>query len=98
MKYMLLIYGAEDCWTEDERRACMIESLGSCDELAAQGKFLAASPLQSVTTAASVRVRAGAMLVTDGPFAETKELIAGFWMWKVKSLTEAIEWVKRCPN
>ncbi len=59
MKYMMLIYGAEDWWTEDERRACMIESLAICDELAARGKFLDASPLQSVKTAASVSRVAG---------------------------------------
>src|SRR5262249_33883345 len=76
MKYMLLIYGAEDAWTEDERRACMVESLGICDELAAQGKFLGASPLQPARTAFSVRVRGGS-LVTEGPFAETTEQLGG---------------------
>jgi hypothetical protein len=79
MKYMLLIYGAEGCWTDAERRACMIESLGVCDELSARGKYLAASPLQSVATAASVRVRDGRALVTDGPFAETREILGGYY-------------------
>src|SRR5213595_1456813 len=87
---MLLIYGAEGSWTEDERRDCMIESLGICDRLAAQGKFLGASPLQSVTTAASVRVRDGRTLVTDGPFAETTEQLGGYYLLDLADLDEAI--------
>ena len=59
MKYMLLMYGTESRWTEEERKACMLESMGVCDQLAAQGKYFASSPLQSVTTAATVRVRDG---------------------------------------
>ena len=90
MKYMLLIYGAEDCWTEDERKACMVESLGICDELAARGSTIGASPLQSVTTAASVRVRDGRTLVTDGPFAETTEQLGGYYVLDLADLDEAI--------
>ena len=97
MKYMLLIYGAEGCWTEDERRACMIESLGICDKLAAQGKYLAASPLQSVTTAASVRVRDGRTLVTDGPFAETTEQLGGYYVLDLPDLDAAIAVATRLP-
>jgi hypothetical protein len=97
MKYMLLIYGAENSWTEDERRACMIESMGICDELAAQGKYLGSSPLQSVTTAASVRVRDGRTLVTDGPFAETTEQLGGYYMLDLADLDEAIAVAARVP-
>jgi hypothetical protein len=97
MKYMLLIYGAEDCWAEDERRACMIESLGICNELAGQGKFLDASPLQSVKTAASVRVRDGRTLVTDGPFAETTEQLGGYYVLDLADLDEAIAVAARLP-
>jgi hypothetical protein len=97
MKYMLLIYGAEGSWTEDERRACMIESLGICDNLAAQGKFLGASPLQSVTTAASVRVRDGRTLVTDGPFAETTEQLGGYYLLDLADLDEALAVAARLP-
>src|SRR5262245_1272866 len=97
MKYMLLIYGAEAAWTEDERRACMIESLGVCDELAAQGKFRGASPLQSVATAASVRVRDGRALVTDGPFAETTEQLGGYYVLDLAGLDEAIAVAARLP-
>ena len=97
MKYMLLIYGAEDCWTEDQRRACMIESMGICDELAARGKYLGASPLQSITTAASVRVRDGRTLVTDGPFAETTEQLGGYCVLDLADLDEAIAVAGRLP-
>ena len=97
MKYMLLIYGAEGCWTEDERRACMIESLGVCNELSAQGKFRDASPLQSVTTVASVRVRDGRTLVTDGPFAETTEQLGGYYVLDLADLDEAIAVAARLP-
>src|SRR5215472_10793415 len=97
MKYMLLVYGTEDGWTEDQRRACMIESLGLCDELAAQGKYLGSSPLQSVRTAASVRVRDGRTLVTDGPFAETTEQLGGYYVLDLADLDEAIAVAARLP-
>jgi hypothetical protein len=97
MKYMLLIYGAEGGWTEDERRACMVESLGICDQLAALGKFIGAAPLQSVTTAASVRVRDGQALVTDGPFAETAEQLGGYYVLDLADLDEAIAVAARLP-
>jgi hypothetical protein len=57
MKYMLLIYGAESSWTEPERHSCMIESMGICEELEAEGKWIASSPLHSVETATTVRVQ-----------------------------------------
>ncbi len=97
MKYMMLIYGAEGAWTQDERRACMVESMGICDELAARGKFLDAAPLQSVTTAASVRVRNGRTLVTAGPFAETTEQLGGYYVLDLGDLDEAIAVAARLP-
>jgi hypothetical protein len=97
MKYMMLIYGAEEAWTEAERKACMIESLGICNDLASQGKFIGASPLQSVKTAASVRVRDGRTLVTDGPFAETTEQLGGYYMLDLADLDEAIAVAARLP-
>jgi hypothetical protein len=97
MKYMFLIVGAEGAWTEDERKACMIESLGICDELAAQRKFLDASPLQPVATAASVRVRDGRTLVTDGPFAETTEQLGGYYVLDLVDVDEAIAVAARLP-
>jgi hypothetical protein len=68
------------------------------EELVNAGVMLAGEGLHPSSKAARVRFSEGQTTVIDGPFAETKELIAGFWMWKVKSMEEAIEWVKRCPN
>src|SRR5512135_1288698 len=97
MRYMLLVYGTESRWTEEERRACMVESLGVCDQLAAQGKYLASSPLRSVTTAVTVRVRDGQTLVTDGPFAETTEQLGGYYVLELAHLDEAIAVASKLP-
>lgn len=97
MKYMLLIYGAESSWTEGERHACMIESMGICKELEAEGKWVASSPLHSVETATSVRVRDGKRQITDGPFAETAEQLGGYYIIDVENLDEAIAIASRIP-
>jgi hypothetical protein len=97
MKYMLLIYSAESCWTDDERRACMIESLGICDQLAAVGNYITSAPLQYVPTAATVRVRDGKSLVTAGPFAETTEQLGGYYILELENLDEAIAVASRLP-
>ncbi len=97
MKYMLLIYGAESSWTEGERKECMIASMGISEELEKQGKWLAASPLHSVTTATSVRVRDGKKQITDGPFAETTEQLGGYYIIDVDNLDEAIAIATRLP-
>jgi len=68
------------------------------EELARAGILLAGEGLQPSSKGARVRFSGDKRTVIDGPFAETKELIAGFWLWQVKSKEEAIEWVKRCPN
>jgi hypothetical protein len=68
------------------------------EELAKAGVLLAAEGLQPSSKGARVRFSGAKRTVVDGPFAETKELVAGFWLWQVKSKAEAIEWVKRCPN
>src|SRR5215203_4419573 len=68
------------------------------EELANAGIMLAGEGLQASSKGARVRFSGNARTVIDGPFAETKELIAGYWLWQVKSKEEAIEWVKRCPN
>jgi len=68
------------------------------EELARAGVLLAGEGLQPSSKGARVRLSGTKRTVTDGPFPETKELIAGFWLWQVKSKDEAIEWVKRCPN
>src|SRR4026209_975124 len=68
------------------------------EELVKAGVMLAGEGLQPSSKGARVRLSGSKRTVIDGPFAETKELVAGFWMWKVKSKEEAIEWAKRCPN
>ncbi len=97
MKYMLLIYGDENRWTEDERQQCMTESMGICEELAQQGKWIASSPLHPVTTATSVRIREGRRQITDGPFAETTEQLGGYYIVDVENLDEAIAIAARLP-
>jgi hypothetical protein len=97
MQYMLLMYGAENAWTEAERHDCMAESLGVCGELMAKGKFLATSPLQPVATASTVRNRNGKAFVTDGPFAETTEQLGGYFLLELDDLDEAIAVAGRLP-
>jgi len=97
MKYMFLIYSPESSWTDEQRQACMIESMGICDQLAAAGKFITASPLQYVPTATTVRVRNGQPLVTAGPFAETTEQLGGFYILDLENLDEAISVASRLP-
>ena len=98
MRYMLLIYADEQVWSESERQKCYGESTQLAHELKANGKFLATSPLQPVSTATSVRVREGKRLVTDGPFAETREQLGGFFMVEARHLDEAIEIAGRIPG
>lgn len=97
MRYMMLIYGAEDCWTEAERRDCMIESMGLCDQLAAAGKYIDSAPLEPAVTAATLRVRDGRPFVTDGPYAETTEQLGGFYVLDLADLDEAIAVAGRLP-
>jgi hypothetical protein len=68
------------------------------EELAKAGVMITGEGLQASSKGARVRFSGEKRTVVDGPFAETKELVAGFWLWKCQSLQEAIEWVKRCPN
>src|SRR3954452_1538749 len=76
-----------------------LEAMGNFnEELAKAGILLAGEGLQPSSKGARVRFSGTKRTVVDGPFTETKELVAGFWLWKVKSKEEAIEWVKRCPN
>jgi hypothetical protein len=97
LKYMLLIYADEKCWTEEERQHCYGESTELAHDLRAKGHYIAASPLQPVATATSVRVREGKRTVTDGPFAETREQLGGFFMIEARDLDEAIATAGRIP-
>lgn len=98
MKYMLLIYTAEDSYADGEREACYVESTELTHELNARGQYLAANPLQSVATATTVRVRNGKRLVTDGPFAETREQLGGYFLVEAADLNEAISIAGRIPG
>ncbi len=97
MKYMLLIYGDENQLDDAYREACYRESSALAHELAEKGCYVTSSPLQPTTTATSVRVRDGRRLVTDGPFAETREQLGGFYMIDVPDLDEAIAVAARIP-
>lgn len=98
MKYMLLVYLAEDAMTDSERDHCYVESAQLAQDLNASGKYLAASPLHPVATATSVRVRSGKRLVTDGPFAETREALGGYYLIDARDLDEAMSIAERVPG
>ena len=97
MKYLLLIYMNENAMNQTEREGCYKESTQLCHELKANNQFLAASPLQPVATATSVRIRDGKRLVTDGPFAETREQLGGYYLIDAKDLDAAIAIASRIP-
>lgn len=93
MKYMLLIY-LEDAYGQRslaERQQIYLEQTRLAEELTAKGVYLGGAPLHPVSTATSVRVRDGKRLVTDGPFAETREFLGGYMLIDVKDLDEAID-------
>lgn len=97
MKYMLLVYGAEDSWTDQEKNECMIDSKRICDRLISEGKLVSAAPLHSVNTATCIRVRQNQREVTDGPFAETTEQLGGFYILDVDNLDQAMEIAAEIP-
>jgi hypothetical protein len=97
MKYMLLIYMNEQAMNATERERCYVESAALTRDLHSRGRYVDASPLQPVATATSVRIRDGERLVTDGPFAETREQLGGFYLIDVKDLDEAISIAARVP-
>jgi hypothetical protein len=100
MRYAMLIYADEAGWDdapETERAAAMARYVELARDLRAQGRLLGGEELRPVATATSVRVRAGDTVVSDGPFAETKEALGGFYLIEAESLDEAIEWAARIP-
>jgi len=98
MKYMLLIYGDEKILDQTEREACYEESVKYTYELKANGHYVAASPLQLVSTARSVQVRDGKAVVTDGPFAETREQLGGYYIVEAKDTEEAVRLAEGIPG
>jgi hypothetical protein len=98
MKYLLLIYSEEKAWTDSEREKCCAESTQLTHELHSKKQYLGAAPLHPVAMATSVRVRDGKRLVTDGPFAETREQLGGFFLIETSDLDEAIRIAARIPS
>ena len=98
MKYMLLIYMQENAMSQPEREQCYVDSTRLAQDLHAKGQFVSANPLQPVSTAASVRIRDGQRVVTDGPFAETREHLGGYFLVEAKDLDEAIRIAERIPG
>jgi hypothetical protein len=94
---MLLIYGDERALNDAEREQCYRESTELAHQLHAAGQYLAAAPLHPTSTATSVRVRRGKPLVTDGPFAETREQLGGYFLIDAKNIDEAIAVAARIP-
>ena len=100
MKYMILIYGEEKNWVntskgvQDEVMAAYMKYVG---ELVQAGAMVAGDPLQPVATATTIRVRDGKVQTTDGPFAETKEQLGGYFLVEVTDLDAALSWAARCP-
>jgi len=98
MKYMLLIYLEEDALTESERAQCYVKSAQLAQQLYANGQFLATAPLLPVTQTKTVQMRSGNALMTDGPFAETREQLGGFFLIEAKDLDEAIDIAGQIPG
>jgi len=99
MRFMVMVKATKDSEAGVLPSEELLTAMGKYnEELARAGILLAGEGLQPSSKGARVRFSGPKRTVVDGPFAETKELVAGFWLWKVKSKEEAIEWVKRCPN
>ncbi len=97
MKYMLLIYLEENSLSESERAQCYQDSAAYAMKLHQSGQYLQAAPLYPTTMATSVRVREGRRLVTDGPFAETREQLGGFFLIEAENLDQAIRIAGEIP-
>ena len=99
MKFMILVKASKDSEAGKLPSQQLLADMGKYnEELVKAGVMLAGEGLHPSSKGARVRFAGEQRLVTDGPFTETKELIAGFWLWEVASLQDAIDWVKRCPN
>jgi len=99
MRYMMLVYTQESSnATPEERLAVFSGHVAVQQETARRGIFRAADPLQPTTSATTVRVQQGKVLVTDGPFAETKEQLAGYYILECADLDEALEWAAKIPS
>ena len=99
MRFMIIIKASQDSEAGVMPSQELLTAMGNYnEELVKAGIMLAGEGLHPSSKGARIKFSGDKRTVIDGPFIETKELIAGFWLWKVKSKEEAIEWVKRCPN
>ena len=101
MQYMLLIYDDEQAWAgmDDAQRGQIFQAYGAyTEDMRQKGVFVAGDALQPTSTATTVRDRNGDRLVTDGPFAETKEQLGGYYLIEVDSLDDALDWAARIPS
>jgi hypothetical protein len=99
MRFMVMVRAHKNSESGALPDTTLLAEMGKFNEQLAQaGVLLAGEGLQPSSKGARVRFSGSKRTVIDGPFTETKELIAGFWLWQVQSMQEAIEWVKRCPN
>lgn len=99
MRCMVIIKASKDSEAGVMPTQELLAAMGKFnEELVKAGVMLAGDGLQPSSKGKRVRFSGGKRSVIDGPFAETKELIAGYWLWQVRSMEEAVEWVKRCPN
>jgi|SRR4051812_39326996 hypothetical protein len=99
MRFMVMVKASKDSEAGKMPSQELLAAMGKYnEELVKAGIMLSGEGLQPSSKGARVRFSGNKRIVTDGPFAETKELVAGFWLWQVKSKEEAIEWLKRCPN
>jgi hypothetical protein len=99
MKFMIIVKASQDSEAGKMPSQELLTAMGKYnEELVKAGIMQAGEGLQPSSKGARVKFAGDKRIVTDGPFAETKELVAGFWLWNCKSKAEAIDWVKRCPN
>jgi hypothetical protein len=99
MRFMVMVKATPDSEAGVMPSRDLLEAMGRFnEELVKAGVMLAGEGLQPTAKGARVRFDGDRRSVVDGPFAETRELVAGFWLWQVRSLDEAIEWARRCPN
>ena len=101
MQFMLLIYDEEKVWqgfSEEERNALFEEYNAYTESLREAGAYVAGDALQPIGTATTVRIRDGEQLLTDGPFAETKEALGGYYLVDVDTIDDAIQWAAKIPS